>query len=92
MYVGGIWWVNNTELIITDLNVMNEDENLGEDEYLGSPATPNTTFPFPRLASVHSLKAITYVYHQMDIFTLAENSFNWNTSRWEASTNITLTN
>ncbi|KAM0802654.1 hypothetical protein BDR22DRAFT_843688 [Usnea florida] len=53
------------------------------------PATPNNSFPFARLASV-IFESTTYLYHQINGTTFAEETWDSLESAWIASENITV--
>ncbi|KAM0799054.1 hypothetical protein BDR22DRAFT_890875 [Usnea florida] len=74
-------WINGTKPSLLGYNVYS-DLNFG----------PNVSFPFKRLASIPSPEQNTsYLYHQIDGTTLAEEHYDYSVSRW-LSTNITVPN
>lgn len=55
----------------------------------GDQSSPDTSFPFPRIATLSTTLGLEYVYHQFDNFTLFEDVFNQNISAWTSSTDST---
>ena len=75
------FWINGTTPSLLGYNGASSD-NVG----------PNVSFPFKRLASINPPEHETsYVYHQIDGTTLAEEYYEYSLSQW-LSTNITVPN
>ncbi|CAD6586035.1 MAG: hypothetical protein ASARMPREDX12_002178 [Alectoria sarmentosa] len=55
------------------------------------PGTPNNSFPFTRLASV-TFQSMTYLYHQINGTTFAEEQWDSSELAWIASEYITVSN
>ncbi|CAF9932696.1 hypothetical protein IMSHALPRED_008956 [Imshaugia aleurites] len=55
------------------------------------PGTPNNSFPFARLASV-TVQTTTFLYHQIDGTTFAEEQWDSTEGAWLRSENITVSN
>lgn len=65
---------------------------LGYNNIISSNIGPNVSFPFKRLASINIPEQNTsYLYHQIDGTTLAEEHYDYSLSRW-LSTNVTIPN
>ena len=74
-------WINGTKPSLLGYNYIS-DENFG----------PNVAFPYKRLAVIPSPEQNTsYLYHQIDEATLAEERYDYSLNRW-LSTNITVPN
>ena len=80
-----ILWINgNKPLIYSTPNSMVDGANC---------VAPSTVFPFARLASVTLLDgSVTYLYHQINGTTLAEEQFVNSLSKWLPTQYITIIN
>ena len=76
-------WINGTQpvQIIAGLSELEEAAQI--------PDMPNNSFPFTRLASV-TFQSITYLYHQINGTTFAEEQWDCLQKAWIASEYITV--
>ena len=71
-FASDIIWINKSEPIL-----------------IGEISEPKNTFPFARLASVNTFDdKTTYLYHQMNETTFAEESFEASVGDWSEPTYI----
>lgn len=96
--------MNNTKLIMSGFPSLDTFSSINGSEPLNFSSdnpltggfyewdlpTPHTPFPFLRLASSTAPGDISYLYHQVDNFTLIEHELNGNVAGWTSSTNITI--
>lgn len=76
-------WINGTQPAIIE-------DNTGDGPQAGTP-TPDSTFPFARLTSVSSAdNSATYLYHQINGTTFAEEQWDKPGDAWLPSVYITL--
>ena len=74
MYGGGAMWINGTHPIA-----------------VGDVPVPNNSFPFTRLASINSAdQSATFLYHQINGTTLAEEQWDDLEEVWIATVYITV--
>ena len=77
-------WINHTRPVV--VVVQNEDGGP-----LGSPTPPDNTFPFTRLASITLADdSYTYLYHQINGTTLAEEQWDNTVGAWTATEYISI--
>lgn len=68
------FWVNGTQLALLQSPVA----------FPVPDTTPNTTFPFTRFAQLLPSDGNTYLYHQINVTTFAEEQFDFDQNYWVA--------
>lgn len=71
-------WINGTQPVI-----------IRAWDYTVPLETPNNSFPFARLASV-TFETMTFLYHQIDGTTFAEEQWDASENAWTSSENFTV--
>ena len=84
-------WINGTQPAIIDIANGNSDILVDGMPVNGFPFAPNNAFPFARLASVTSAdQSTTFLYHQMNGTTFAEEQWDASLSAWIPTEYITV--